>query len=289
MIGAQLASCGTGLWLAEWSGDAKTYYNSTTPPANQTDEATSRQLKRIDSVSKSPIFSQFSETLQGVDTIRAYGLGSLFVDINAQRLDTNNMAIYATGIANRWLAILLETVGNVLTGLVAFASVASKGQLSAGFAGLVVSYALNLTQTLNWLVRQTAELESNIVCLERIKEYSELTPEAPWEGEEKPAVDWPQGGIEFVNYGTRYRPDLDLVLSSITCSIKSGEKIGIVGRTGSGKSSMVLGLFRVLEPATGRIIIDGLDISNLGLHDLRGRITLIPQVSDCVPELTLDY
>ncbi|VDL97758.1 unnamed protein product [Schistocephalus solidus] len=239
--------------------------------------ATSRQLKRIDSVSKSPIFSHFSETLLGVDTIRAYGLGSLFVEINAQRLDTNNMAVFAAAIANRWLAVLLETVGNVLTGLVAFASVATKGHLSAGFAGLVVSYALNLTQTLNWLVRMTAELESNIVCVERIKEYSELPLEAPWEVEDKPAVDWPQGGIEFVNYGTRYRPDLDPVLRSITCSIKPGEKIGIVGRTGSGKSSLVLGLFRVLEPAEGHIFIDGLDVSNLGLHDLRGRITLIPQ------------
>ncbi|KAL7053956.1 hypothetical protein AAHC03_026665 [Spirometra sp. Aus1] len=403
MIGAQLASCGTGLWLADWSSDAKTCCNMTAPLANQITEgsqrawrlliygllaflqvsfsligylalavgniravrslhaallncilrvptsffdtvpqgrvinrfssdvaaldnqlmnslrsaiqtalqclvtlvltaslspwiiipliflsifyiamqnvfvATSRQLKRIDSVSKSPIFSQFSETLLGVETIRAYGLCAMFVNVNAQRLDANNRAVYASGIANRWLAILLETVGNVLTGLVALASVATKGRLSAGFAGLVVSYALNLTQTLNWLVRMTAELESNIVCIERIKEYSELPLEAPWEVEEKPAADWPQGGIEFVNYGTRYRPELDLVLRSITCSIRPGEKIGIVGRTGSGKSSMVLGLFRVLEPANGQIFIDGVDISGLGLHDLRGRITLIPQ------------
>ncbi|CAH8436418.1 unnamed protein product [Dicrocoelium dendriticum] len=238
----------------------------------------SRQLKRLESVNRSPIFSHFSETLLGVDSIRAYGMTEDYVQINSSRLDTDNATTYLNMTAQRWLAVLLETIGNLLILSVTVFCVVTRDRLPAGFSGLVISYALNLNQTLNWLVRMTADLENNIVCVERIDEYTKLEPEAAWEVKEtRPAPDWPNGEIQFIDYGIRYRPDLDLVLRSVNIMIKPGEKVGIVGRTGSGKSSLVLGLFRMLEAAEGRIMIDNVDISRLGLHELRQRLALIPQ------------
>nr|CDS29611.2 canalicular multispecific organic anion [Hymenolepis microstoma] len=242
--------------------------------------ATRRQLQRLDSVSKSPIFSHFAETLLGTETIRAYGMCDLFVSTNDARVDTNNRALFSVIVSNRWLSMMLETVGNLLTlaTSVAFVVATREGSLNPGLAGLVISYTLNVTQGLSWFVRMATELETNVVSVERIHEYSELAIEAPWNVPDKqPPPQWPEGGIEFINYSTRYREDLDLVLKSISVSINPSEKIGIVGRTGSGKSSLVLALFRIIEPTEGEIRLDGINISEIGLHDIRGRITLIPQ------------
>ncbi|CAI2733366.1 unnamed protein product [Schistosoma spindalis] len=239
---------------------------------------TSRQLKRLESISLSPIFSHFSETLSGVDSIRAYKLTEIYKTISATRQDLNNSAVYASIISQRWLAVLLELVGNSVILAVAILSVVAQGYLSAGFSGLVITYALNLNQTLNWLVRMFSELETNIVSIERIHEYSSIEQEAPWELDcSYLPSNWPEGKIEFINYGTKYRPELNLALKAINFKVDKGEKLGIVGRTGSGKSSLVLGLFRMLEAAEGQILIDGFDISKIGLHDLRNRLTLIPQ------------
>ncbi|OTF83112.1 hypothetical protein BLA29_009229, partial [Euroglyphus maynei] len=135
------------------------------------------------------------------------------------------------------------------------------------------------TQNLNYLVRSTTDIETNIVSAERILEYTDLSVEAEWEiNDTAPPNNWPQQGrIEFIEYGTRYRPKLDLVLKNITAIIEPSEKIGIVGRTGAGKSSLTLALFRLIEPANGCIRIDGIDISKIGLHQLRNRLTIIPQ------------
>ena len=133
---------------------------------------------------------------------------------------------------------------------------------------------------MNWMIRNVSDLESNIVSVERIKQYSEVANEAPWVNENsRPPKDWPtDGGVNFNDYQTRYRRELDLVLRGVNCKIKGGEKIGIVGRTGAGKSSLTLAIFRLIEAAGGSITIDGLNISNYGLHDIRSRITILPQV-----------
>ena len=145
-------------------------------------------------------------------------------------------------------------------------------------AGLIISYSLTLTEVLNWLVRQAADLENNIVAVERIKEYSEITNEPDWTTAAPPPSKWPEfGSIQFKQYSMRYREGLELVLKSVDANIKGGEKIGIVGRTGSGKSSLTVALFRLVEPASGSIIIDGIDISKIGLHELRTKLTIIPQ------------
>ncbi|XP_073338250.1 ATP-binding cassette sub-family C member 2 [Pagrus major] len=240
--------------------------------------ATSRQLRRLDSVSRSPIYSHFSETVSGLSVIRAYGHQERFLKHNEITIDGNLKSVYPWIVSNRWLAIRLEFLGNLVVFFSALFAVISRDSLDSGLVGLSISYALNVTQTLNWLVRMTSELETNIVAVERVSEYSELENEAKWVTVTRPTKDWPtEGKLRFENYKVRYRPGLDLVLHGITCDIGSTEKIGIVGRTGAGKSSLTNCLFRIIEAAEGRILIDGVDISLIGLHDLRNRLTIIPQ------------
>ncbi|NXD67183.1 MRP3 protein, partial [Eolophus roseicapillus] len=241
--------------------------------------ATSRQLKRLESVSRSPIYSHFSETLSGASVIRAYGRVKPFIDISDLKMDENQRSYYPGIVSNRWLGIRVEFVGNCIVLFAALFAVIGKNSLNAGLVGLSVSYALQVTLSLNWMVRMTSELETNIVAVERIKEYSETETEAPWVIEGKrPPEDWPsKGELEFMNYSVRYRKGLDLVLKGLNLQVHGGEKIGIVGRTGAGKSSMTLCLFRILEAAKGEIKIDGVKIAEIGLHDLRSRLTIIPQ------------
>ncbi|XP_065338923.1 multidrug resistance-associated protein 1 isoform X7 [Cloeon dipterum] len=241
--------------------------------------ATSRQLKRLESVSRSPIYSHFGESVTGTSTIRAYGAQERFMTESEDKVDFNQIAYYPSIIANRWLAVRLEMVGNLIIFFSALFAVLGKDTMSAGLVGLSVSYSLQITQTLNWLVRMTGDVETNIVAVERIKEYGETKQEAAWDiPETKPPKEWPQeGNVVFKDYQVRYREGLDLVLHGISCDVKGGEKIGIVGRTGAGKSSLTLGLFRIIEAAGGSIYIDGVDISKIGLHALRSRLTIIPQ------------
>ncbi|XP_014222082.1 multidrug resistance-associated protein 1 isoform X9 [Trichogramma pretiosum] len=241
--------------------------------------ATSRQLKRLESVSRSPIYSHFGESVTGAQTIRAYGVQDRFIKESESRVDFNQVCYYPSIIANRWLAIRLEMVGNFIIFFAALFAVLDKQEMSSGLVGLSISYALQITQTLNWLVRMTSDVETNIVAVERIKEYGETPQEAAWnKPENDPDKDWPvQGSVEFHDFKVRYREGLDLVLSGLSFKVNGGEKIGIVGRTGAGKSSLTLALFRIIEAADGKILIDNVDISNLGLHTLRSRLTIIPQ------------
>ncbi|CAJ1067622.1 canalicular multispecific organic anion transporter 1 [Xyrichtys novacula] len=240
--------------------------------------ATSRQLRRLDSVSRSPIYSHFSETVSGLSVIRAYGHQERFLKHNEITIDENLKSVYPWIVSNRWLAIRLEFLGNLVVFFAALFAVLSRDSLDSGLVGLSISYALNVTQTLNWLVRMTSELETNIVAVERVSEYAELENEAKWVTENRPPEKWPKDGrVQFEDFKVRYRPGLDLVLHGITCDIGSTEKIGIVGRTGAGKSSLTNCLFRIIEAAEGRILLDDIDISTIGLHDLRNSLTIIPQ------------
>ncbi|EPS42616.1 hypothetical protein H072_3436 [Dactylellina haptotyla CBS 200.50] len=244
--------------------------------------STSRELKRLDSVSRSPIFAHFQESLGGLSTIRAYQQQDRFWHENEMLVDGNLRAYFPSISANRWLAVRLEFIGSVIIlGAATFAvlTVASGSPLSAGMVGLSMSYALQITQSLNWVVRQTVEVETNIVSVERILEYARLEPEAPEVVKKnRPSVAWPtNGGVQFRNYSTRYREGLELVLKDINISIKPKEKIGVVGRTGAGKSSLTLALFRIIEAVKGNIEIDDVNTSLIGLLDLRKRLAIIPQ------------
>jgi ATP-binding cassette subfamily C (CFTR/MRP) protein 1 len=243
---------------------------------------TSRELKRLDSVSRSPIYAHFQESLSGMSTIRAYRQQGRFSQENEWRVDANIRAFFPSISANRWLAVRLEFIGSAIllfASTFAVIAVHGGGGPSSGLLGLAMSYALQVTSSLNWIVRQTVEVETNIVSVERVLEYATLPSEAPEIiSKKRPPISWPaRGAVEFHNYSTRYRPELDLVLKGISMSIKPREKIGVVGRTGAGKSSLTLALFRIIEAAEGNINIDDLDTSKIGLKDLRGRLAIIPQ------------
>ncbi|KAL8640320.1 MAG: hypothetical protein Q9228_002750 [Teloschistes exilis] len=243
---------------------------------------TSRELRRLDSISRSPIFAHFQESLGGTTTIRAYRQQDRFALENERRVDENLRAYFPSISANRWLAVRLEFIGSfIILAAASFAiiSVAGGSGLSAGMVGLAMSYALQITQSLNWIVRQTVEVETNIVSVERVLEYARLPSEAPERvSKNRPKTGWPvHGAVHVRNYSTRYRPGLDLVLKDINLDIKAHEKIGVVGRTGAGKSSLTLALFRLIEPVSGEISIDNLNTSTVGLLDIRSRLAIIPQ------------
>ncbi|GAV03421.1 hypothetical protein RvY_13847 [Ramazzottius varieornatus] len=244
--------------------------------------ATSRQLKRIESVTRSPIYSHFQESVTGTSVIVATKQETRFILANENLVDINNASYYPNMVSQRWLAIRLESVGNFITFFAAIFAVVGREYdwgVEPKDIGLSISYALSVTQTLNWMVRMTSELETNVVSVERVKEYTEISTEAEWTiGGSVPSSQWPQNGkVDFDDYQTRYRPGLELVLRGVNANIAAGEKIGIVGRTGAGKSSLTLALFRIIEAAGGKIVIDGVNISAMGLHDLRSRLTIIPQ------------
>jgi ABC-type multidrug transport system fused ATPase/permease subunit len=248
--------------------------------------ATSRQLKRLESTTRSPIYSHFQESVMGVSSIRAYRVQERFVLQSEEQVDYNQLAYYPSICSNRWLAIRLEFMGNLIILFAALFVVLQRNyqeeikiRINAGLVGLSISYALQVTQSLNWVVRMTSEMETNIVAVERVKEYAETPQEAvaiiP---SNRPTPEWPADGhVRFDHYSTRYREGLSLVLRDVTIDIPGGTKVGIVGRTGAGKSSLTLALFRIIEAATGSIKIDNVPISSYGLSDVRSRLTIIPQ------------
>ncbi|PWN22966.1 hypothetical protein BCV69DRAFT_296932 [Microstroma glucosiphilum] len=245
---------------------------------------TSRELKRLDAVSKSPIFSWFQESLGGLATIRAFGQDERFVVTNEARVDRNQQAYLPSVTCNRWLAVRIEFLGSAIiliaSTLATLLITRDIYVIDAGLVGLMMSQALSTTQALNWVVRSASEVEQNIVSVERAIQYCDLASEAPYTSSEEdaPPTHWPsEGAIEFKNYSTRYKPSLPLVLKKLNMSIKPGERIGVVGRTGAGKSSLTLALFRIIEAAEGSIYIDGVNTSNIGLKDLRSNIAIIPQ------------
>lgn len=239
--------------------------------------ATSRQLKRIESTTRSPIYSHFSETVSGQSTIRAYNEQRRFTVESEMKVDHNQSISYQSICANRWLGVRLEIVGSFVVLAASLFAVIARTDIEEATVGLSITYALQISSLMSFFVRMTTEVETNIVAVERVEEYSERPQEAEWKTVKMDPA-WPKAGVvEFKNFQVRYREGLDLVLRGINFLAKSQEKIGIVGRTGAGKSSLTLALFRLIEAAGGQIIIDGVDIAKIGLHSLRSRLTIIPQ------------
>ncbi|XP_038273750.1 ATP-binding cassette sub-family C member 6-like isoform X1 [Dermochelys coriacea] len=241
--------------------------------------ATSCQLRRLESASRSPIYSHISETFQGSSVIRAYKEQPRFILQNDSRVDENQRTYFPGVIADRWLATNLEFLGNGIVLFAALFAVISKTHLSPGTVGFSISCALQITGVLNWMVRSWTEIENNIVSVERVREYSKTPKEAPWTlGSNSASQAWPtEAAIEFRNYSVQYRPNLAFALKNINIKINGQEKIGIAGRTGAGKSTLAMGLLRLMEAAEGKILIDGVNIAQIGLQDLRAKITIIPQ------------
>lgn len=236
---------------------------------------TSRQLKRLESISKSPILSHISETLRGVTSLRAYHCADQFISRCHDKLNENVACHYLNACSVFWLGARTEFIGALIIFSVALLVVLDRGSISAGLAGMVLTYSFELLEAFSWMVNMACNLEGNSVCLERIMEYYHVDQEDQWTKPDQTAEC--MGAIEFQDYSTRYRQGLDLCLQNISLEIHPQEKLGVCGRTGAGKSSFTKALFRIVEPVEGKILMDGVDITEKGLHDLRSQLTIIPQ------------
>uniref|UniRef100_A0A8P0NYX7 Multidrug resistance-associated protein 4 n=1 Tax=Canis lupus familiaris TaxID=9615 RepID=A0A8P0NYX7_CANLF len=239
--------------------------------------ATSRDVKRLESTSRSPVFSHLSSSLQGLWTIRAYKAEERFQELFDAHQDLHSEAWFLFLTTSRWFAVRLDAICAMFVIVVAFGSLILAKTVDAGQVGLALSYALTLMGMFQWSVRQSAEVENMMISVERVMEYTDLEKEAPWEYQKRPPPTWPQEGtIVFDNVNFTYSLDGPLVLKHLTALIKSREKVGIVGRTGAGKSSLIAALFRLSEPE-GKIWIDRILTTEIGLHDLRKKMSIIPQ------------
>uniref|UniRef100_A0A673BSI4 Cystic fibrosis transmembrane conductance regulator n=1 Tax=Sphaeramia orbicularis TaxID=375764 RepID=A0A673BSI4_9TELE len=238
---------------------------------------TSRDIKRLESITRSPVFSHLSSSLQGLYTIRAFKAGPRLQKAFDAHQDLHSEAWFLFLMTSRWFALRLDSICSVFITLTTFGSLLLRDGLQAGEVGLVLTYAVTLVGNFQWTVRQSAEVENMMTSVERVVEYTELESEPPWETEKKPPPDWPSRGVvSFNRVNFSYSVDGPPVLKDLSFTLQSGEKVGIVGRTGAGKSSMVSALFRLSEPK-GKICIDGICISDIGLHDLRQKMSIIPQ------------
>ncbi|OIW13296.1 hypothetical protein TanjilG_25402 [Lupinus angustifolius] len=242
--------------------------------------SSSRELTRLDSITKAPVIHHFSESISGVMTIRAFRKQKNFCEENIKRVNSNLRMDFHNYSSNEWLGFRLELLGSLVFCIsTMFMIVLPSSIIKPENVGLSLSYGLSLNAVLFWAVFMSCFIENKMVSVERIKQFTNIPSEPSWNIKDRlPPPNWPsQGNVDIKDLQVRYRPNTPLVLKGITLSISGGEKIGVVGRTGSGKSTLIQVLFRLVEPSGGKIIIDGIDITVLGLHDLRSRFGIIPQ------------
>ena len=240
--------------------------------------ASAREMKRHEAVLRSGVFARFGEGVSGLSSIRAYGLQQRFIRELQAAVDQMNSAYYLTFANQRWLSVRLDAIGNLLVFTTGILVVTSRFNVSPSIGGLVLSYILSIVQMIQFTVRQLAEVENAMNATERIHYYgTQLDEEPPLHLTDVPS-NWPdKGEIDFNEVQMRYREGLPLVLQGLNMKVGGGERIGIVGRTGAGKSSIMSTLFRLVELSGGSISIDGINIATVGLRDLRTRLAIIPQ------------
>ncbi|KAJ7761604.1 hypothetical protein DFH07DRAFT_903306 [Mycena maculata] len=243
---------------------------------------TGRDLRRMESNSHSPIFSDFAALLEGIVTVRAFSAEKRFMDKLHERLDASTQLWYAFWMTNRWLLLNFDFLGSISVFTTACFAITFLDD-DAGLAGLAITSALNFSQGVYLTLRYWTTLELDLNCVERVVEYLNLPQEPPAIIESyRPPAYWPSASrndelIRMEDVVIRYAPELPPVLRGVSFSLKAGERVGLVGRAGSGKSTLATALLRFVDPSSGMVIIDGIDISKIGIHDLRSRITFIPQ------------
>ncbi|KAK9932357.1 hypothetical protein M0R45_019597 [Rubus argutus] len=240
-----------------------------------------RELARLVGVCKAPVIQHFAETISGSTTIRSFDQESRFRDTNMKLMDGYGRPKFYTAGAMEWLCFRLDMLSSITFAfsLVYLISV-PEGVIDPGIAGLAVTYGLNLNMLQAWVIWNLCNMENKIISVERILQYTTSLPiEPPLVIESnRPDHSWPsQGKVDMHDLQVRYAPHMPLVLRGLTCTFPGGMKTGIVGRTGSGKTTLIQTLFRIVDPAAGRILVDGVDISCIGLHDLRSKLSIIPQ------------
>ncbi|KAL0935122.1 multidrug resistance-associated protein 5 [Colletotrichum truncatum] len=240
--------------------------------------SSAREIKRHEAIQRSNVLAKVSEAVYGTSTIRAYGVQSHFVETVRRNIDHFDGAYFLTFANQCWLAIRLDAVGIVMIFVIGILIVTSRFTVHPSIGGLVLSYMLAIVNICSFAIRQMAEAENDMNSTERVYYYGTvLEEEAPLHIGQVPSS-WPQTGeIVFKDVQLRYRPKLPLVLKGISLHIKAGERVGIIGRTGSGKSTIIQALFRIVELSGGSITIDGVDTSQIGLADFRSQLAIIPQ------------
>uniref|UniRef100_A0A8C9KIQ2 ATP-binding cassette sub-family C member 10 n=1 Tax=Panthera tigris altaica TaxID=74533 RepID=A0A8C9KIQ2_PANTA len=242
--------------------------------------ASSRELRRLSSLTLSPLYTHLADTLAGLAVLRAAGASHRFEEENQRLLELNQRCQFAASAAMQWLDIRLQLMGATVVSAIAGIALVQhqQGLANPGLVGLSLSYALSLTGLLSGLVSSFTQTETMLVSVERLEEYSCDLPQEPQGQLPRLGIGWlTQGSVEFQDVVLVYRPGLPNALDGVTFRVQPGEKLGIVGRTGSGKSSLLLVLFRLLEPSSGRVLLDGVDTSQLELAELRSQLAVIPQ------------
>ncbi|KAL3706469.1 ATP-binding cassette transporter yor1, partial [Talaromyces marneffei ATCC 18224] len=237
-----------------------------------------REVQKHESRLRGHLFARFNESVYGIATIRAYGRSESFVKSINEDIDQMDSAYFLTFANQRWLAVRLDVLGVILVFVTEILVVTSRFNVSPSISGLVLSYLLSSVQLLQFTVRQAADVDNNMNSVERIDYYGrQIEQEAPAHTIPVPE-EWPsKGEVVFSDAHLRYRPGLPYALEQFDLHIQPGERVGIVGRTGAGKSTIIMALFRMVELAQGKIVMDGIDISTIGLNDLRSRMSIIPQ------------
>ncbi|KAI9186589.1 hypothetical protein LWI28_018865 [Acer negundo] len=241
---------------------------------------TARELSRLVGVCKAPVIQHFAETISGSTTIRSFDQDARFQDTNMKLMDGYSRPKFHVAAAMEWLCFRLDMLSTITFAFsLIFLISIPEGVIDPAIAGLAVTYGLNLNMLQAWVIWSLCNLENQIISVERMLQYSSIPSEPPLVIEEnRPDRCWPSHGeVVIRDLQVRYAPHLPLVLQGLTCTFVGGMKTGIVGRTGSGKTTLIQTLFRTVEPAAGQITIDGINISAIGLHDLRSRLSIIPQ------------